>query len=209
MWSGIAEALRREHPRRPVVPIAWDVFGAWLMEGRPPVGALSEALDQPLWVGWSLGGALLLEAVAQGRLSPEHALVVGASPSFLVHEDWPGVSLAALRGLRRQALRDVDAALSGFDAWLGLDVGTERQRDSEMLVQGLDWLAAIDRRDEAGSGFLPVDWMVGDRDPLVPSAERMTDELARVHLVPGAGHGLPFTHSGLLFDWVASRPTGA
>lgn len=205
MWRPLAADLGD----RPVSLISWLDLGDWLMSGGELTPVLEAAFRQPIWVAWSLGGALSLEALVRGVIRPERLLMVAAKPRLLEADGWPGVTAAGMLGLKRQVGRSPAAALRGFDEWLGLGVDVERNRDADQLVRGLDWLSAIDRREEVMSRTLPVDWVVGDQDPLIPSARQMSTKLAGVHLVPEAGHGLPFTHPGLLLDWVASRSAGA
>jgi len=194
---------------RPVSLISWLELGDWLMGEGELTPVLEEAFRQPLWVAWSLGGALSLEALVRGAIRPERLLMVAAMPRLLEADGWPGVTAAGMLGLKRQVGRSPVAALRGFDEWLGLKADVERNQDAGQLLRGLGWLSTIDRREEVMSRALPIDWMAGTQDPLIPSAERMAGELGRVQLVTDAGHGLPFTHPELLLDWVVSLSADA
>jgi len=202
MWQGVSESM----PDRSVTQLGWDELGDWLMSNGSMTPAIEQALRQSIWVGWSLGGALLVEAMAQGVLRPERALIVAAMPRFLEADGWPGVTLSALRGLRRQVRKSPAAALAGFDEWLGLPGAAERQLDGAMLERGLKWLGDIDRRDAIDLLSGQVDWLGGSADPLVHADgyQAVAGDRMRSLLVPAGGHGLPFTHADLICSWVRS-----
>ncbi|WP_407275702.1 hypothetical protein [Halothiobacillus sp. DCM-1] len=194
MWTGWLQSLAGQWPGAlRWVPLSAEGFAAWMTgdashapDGSPLIPGAYAAL------GWSLGGSLLAESVIRQRWRPEPACVVSASPRFLAEPQtgWPGVSAVALHALRRQVLRDPEGALAQFDQWLRLPVEhLPRERDPAVLCAGLDWLARLDHRPWVED--LPLRWLCGGEDPLVPEPGRLPKSATRVS---AAGHGLPFTH---------------
>ena len=184
------------------VPLDAPAFLRWM------TGASSLSPEGAPWddggyaaLGWSLGGHLLAESLARGRWRPASAVVVAASPRFLSDPamGWPGVSAAELQALRRRIQKSPSTALAQFDAWLGLAVtDLLRERDAAVLCDGLDWLARLDHR--ACVQDLPLRWLCGDADPLVPDPACLPQGAI---VIPNAGHGLPFTHQDHLLQALA------
>ncbi|WP_197408170.1 MULTISPECIES: alpha/beta fold hydrolase [unclassified Guyparkeria] len=142
----------------------WPTFVAdWLDES-----AVTPDDPHPsVWVGWSLGGALLLEALRRGRIAPDRLILVNATPRFLEAPGWPGVPETEWRGLRRAARRHPDAAVAAFRRRFALpDVpgGAGDVAD----VSGLDWLARLDLRAVLADVTTPVECWLAPEDPLVP-----------------------------------------
>lgn len=175
----------------------------------PVVEALLERLPSTgVWIGWSLGGQLLLEAAVRRR--PRALVLIAATPRFTANPDWPhGVEPAALDGLRQACVASPETARRRF---LGLlaSAGSgareasrqirEVQRqapavDPAALIGGLDVLAAVDLRERLEQVPCPTLWVMGAADPLMNTAgahwaaSRMPD--AAVAGIEGAGH-MPF-----------------
>ena len=104
-WSysaAVFEPLRCQLAGQPVSAYDWSAFAdGWL--GEAAVGAGEP--DPSIWVGWSLGGVLLLEALRRGRIAPDRLILLNATPRFLAAPGWPGVPESEWRGLRRAAVR--------------------------------------------------------------------------------------------------------
>ncbi len=191
-WSFPAEMFRPLVGRlssREVRCHDWRGFAdAWLGEtSAGPAGGI--------WLGWSLGGGLLLEAVARGRLRPDRLLLVSATPRFLAAGGWPGVPRGEWRALRRAARADPCSAACGFRRRFGLPDCHELPPAAAADPDGLDWLAAIDRRGLLESLPNPVEVWLADDDPLIPSewAERLTLPRSVVlRRLRGTGHGAIF-----------------
>ena len=214
MWNDVVMAYAAQGGDRSRIRVVdWLALGYWVFDGTicPRAADLAEdtvnglAQDNSLWVGWSLGGVLILEAIARGKLAPRRAVLLSASPRFLQDEatDWPGMPEKNWRALRRQVGRAPRTALAGFDAWLGLPSGVARQEAPASLQQGLDWLAAIDRRDELHSLTQPIDWIYGADDPVLPARLRFdapATTTQRWLALPDCGHDLPWSQQRYLVD---------
>jgi pimeloyl-[acyl-carrier protein] methyl ester esterase len=173
---------------------------------------LADALPAgAIWLGWSLGGQLLL-AAARHR-APAGLCLLSASPRFCAGPDWPhGVAPALLRAMREALPADPQRVLARF---LGLLAGagrdsrlavrqlkqtvTEAPIDRAALAAGLAALAELDLREALPTLDVPTRWVSGGQDPLVPpeavawAAKQMPH--ARACMLPDAGH-IPFlTHA--------------
>jgi pimeloyl-ACP methyl ester carboxylesterase len=174
-------------------------------------------LRESLLVGWSLGGMLLLEVLAQGSLPAPGALVlVGVAPVFCRRPDHPwGQPVAAVRAMRR-ALKTTPRQVINDFARACIVPGEEPSRpeaaagfDFEAtpahLARGLDYLKDKDLR-----GLLPrvggrVVIIQGEADNIVPPAQAqyLQQHLSgsRLHLLTGAGH-LPFITQAQAFNCI-------
>ncbi|MFA7522539.1 MAG: hypothetical protein WCY71_06445 [Halothiobacillaceae bacterium] len=196
-WSypaSVFDPLRQCLDGRRVLAHDWSAFAAEWLEGAADLPGSSEpGLSEPgpsVWLGWSLGGALLLEALRRGRIQPERLILVSATPRFLAAPGWPGVSEVAWRDLRRAATRQPVAAVAAFRRRFGLPAadGTHSELAS---VDGLDWLAQLDLRETLVDVSVPVELWLSIDDPLVPfdwpSHLSLPPQVSR-HVLAAPGH---------------------
>jgi pimeloyl-ACP methyl ester carboxylesterase len=177
-------------------------------------------LKDCLLVGWSLGGMLLAEALAQFPGPPPAGLVlVGVSASFCQRPDFPGGQPAAgVRAMRRGLKTDPQKVLADF-ARSCLSPGEEAHLDGVLaacqsppqpahLAQGLDYLLGQDLRSSLERLPVPPVLIHGGADGIVAAsqAEFLHQRLpgSRLHLAPGAGH-LPFWTQAPAFNEVLAR----
>lgn len=198
MWAAWLDGVAAgATPAVRLVPLDAASFARWMLsdDSQGPDGArLTPGAYAAL--GWSLGGGLLVESMIRGRWQPSPAWIVSASPRFLADPvtGWSGIMPAALNALRAQTRKNPVSALARFDAWLGLPpMNASRETDPLILSEGLGWLAQLDHRAVAAE--LPLRWICGREDPLVPVPEQLP---AAALILPAAGHGLPFSH----FDYL-------
>jgi pimeloyl-[acyl-carrier protein] methyl ester esterase len=186
---------------------------AWLTDfwsGLPEIDPRESIL-----VGWSLGGMLLLEALAQGAgLAPAATVLVGVAPVFCQRPGHPwGQSVASVRAMRLGLRSDPARVLTDFLASC-LAPGEESFRDEAAagfdftadpahLAQGLDYL-----RDKDLGSLLwhipgPVAIVQGEQDGIVDPAQAqfLQEHLpgSSLHILPGAGH-LPFLTQAEAFN---------
>jgi len=203
IWQRQAEAFGRAGtvlaPPIPEWTAAWLTnFLSGLTEGKAEGRVL---------VGWSLGGMLLLEALAQiPGPAPAALVLVGVPAVFCRRPDHPwGPPPAAVRAMR-MGLKSEPTRVLGDFLTACLAPGEESFRDEAAagfdfaaapapLAQGLDYLKGKDLRGLLGRIPGPVDLIQGEQDPIVPPAQAafLREHLpgARLHILPGAGH-LPF-----------------
>lgn len=174
------------------------------------VSDLAEMIpEDALWVGWSLGGMIALQAA---RLFPERVRAVAAiasNPRFVSAEDWEhGVPMQVFEQFAAGLERDFTATVERFlalEAMGSSHAGAELRAlraqafehgppEIESLRQGLALLQTGDMRDAVANLSVPSLWIAGRRDRLVPpQAMRWAADTAprARHLSLDTGH-MPF-----------------
>jgi pimeloyl-[acyl-carrier protein] methyl ester esterase len=175
---------------------------------------LSAAPEQAIWLGWSLGGLLAMQAACRQRQRINRLLCVAASPCFSQRQDWqPAMGTDVLAGFARQLRSDWQATINNFIALQmhGVDGARDYIRDLRSLLQttgsphmdaltaGLQLLQDTDARQCLQSLQIPVNFILGGKDRLVPPA--LADALppsVQVVELAAAGHA-PFVSHPRLF----------
>ena len=168
-----------------------------------------------IWLGWSLGGLVTLQAVlkqmsSQAAVQARALYMMTATPCFARHNQWQcAMPIATLKQFAANLETDVDGTLLRF---LSLQIkGSEQARDilkqlragfsqrpaadNGALKLGLGLLSDSDLRDSLQNINIPVHWTFGERDTLVPAcvSESVKQLLpdATTQVIKGAGH-VPF-----------------
>lgn len=184
------------------------------------VGAVAARVpDRALWLGWSLGGLVALQAAATRPSRVRGVVMLAANPRFVRSEDWPaGMDPSVFRGFASELGRDYRATI---DRFLMLEAqGSDHVREeirllrdevfahgeprAEVLCDGLALLEDTDLRGALPALAMPSLWLSGRRDRLVsPEAMQAAAGLApgaRFHEVARAGHAPFLTHAGEVAD---------
>lgn len=170
---------------------------------------LVQAPDRAVWIGWSLGGLVALQAalkVARARAAPANAkhrqpiaalVLIAATPRFTQAADWrPAMPEATLAGFHDNLLADPELTLERFlvlqvrgaaDARTTLrlirtELAARPEPDPTALATGLKLLREEDLRGPLADIGAPSLWLFGERDTLVPAA--VAERVLR--LLPGA-----------------------
>lgn len=161
------------------------------------------------WVGWSLGG---LVALAAARRAPERlrgVVLLASTPRFVVSGDWTdAVRAEVFRQFAQQLRRDSERTLSRFLALqvrgtkdghetlrrLRSELRRRRRPDEAALRAGLGFLEEADMRQAMELPGVPVYWLLGERDTLIPA--RVRDAFPRLAsaVIGGAGHAPFLSH---------------
>lgn len=161
-------------------------------------------------VGWSLGGLVSLELARRHPAKVSALFQVATSPKFVQGGGWN----AAIEGdvfdqFAASLEKDMEKTIRRFLALQVRGTGTSMQTVRELqraidarglpgveaLRSGLKILSDTDLRETLQQLSCPVDWLLGDKDVLVPVALAEALEQSplnpRIHVMQGAGHA-PF-----------------
>lgn len=146
---------------------------------------LVERIPDALWLGWSLGGLVAMEAALNHPDALRALVPIAANPRFVLGEDWPhgvahGVFASFAEGLRSDWRRTLERFLA-LEA-----LGSERAKQElqalksqlfergepalSVLEAGLEVLDRCDLRDAIATLRVPSLWVAGRRDRLVPAS---------------------------------------
>lgn len=141
----------------------WSLFSAHLLEQLPQRFAL---------VGWSMGGLYATELAIQQPLRVRALFNVASSPRFIKADDWPGVTQTVFDHFYHNLARDRQATINDFIALQmpkkSAEVYNGHLPSLTALKVGLDVLADWDLRSQLAHLSIPVSYMFGRLDRIVP-----------------------------------------
>ncbi|HHT00666.1 MAG TPA: pimeloyl-[acyl-carrier protein] methyl ester esterase [Thiomicrospira sp.] len=164
-------------------------------------------------VGWSLGGLLAQQIAIQAPNRVLSVTCIASTPRFIQAKDWHwAVQPSLLNDFMKALGKDAAATLTHF--WKLQIQGSDGARQliklfiSQMkqrklpkvssLTQGLQLLQEMDNRHQLEHLNVPVLWLLGENDPLIP--KEFVEEFstiqpqAEISLVQGAAHMPFFSH---------------
>jgi pimeloyl-[acyl-carrier protein] methyl ester esterase len=166
-----------------------------------------------LWLGWSLGGLVALQAAQKHPQSVHGLIMLCASPRFVRDDTWPqGMDASVFENFASELARDYRGTL---DRFLMLEAqGSDHLREelrllreqlfargeppAKALSDGLEVLQRSDLRAGLPTLAMPSLWIAGRRDRLVsPTAMRAAAErapCASYREIQGGGHAPFLTH---------------
>ena len=169
---------------------------------------------QAIWIGWSLGAQVALQAALLSPQRVARLIITAGSPRFVQAPDWPNAMPLGTLGEFAEALsRDYKATINRFLALqvrgseggrellraLKLDLAARPDAHPKALEVGLRLLRETDLREGLKDLRCPLLALLGERDQLVPIqlAEDLI-ELApsmQIARLTGAGHAPFLSHS--------------
>ncbi len=168
-----------------------------------------DQLERPaIWVGWSLGGMVAMQAACMDPSSVDAMQLLCTSPKFIADDGWPeGVDLDSFRLFSKQLAKDYQRALTLF---LLMQAGSSRGARSlaqsahkaicswpdpskVTLNQGIECLARTDLRAKIEQLTMPIQVISGlkDRVSKPESSARLASILSADLIELDTGHA-PF-----------------
>jgi pimeloyl-[acyl-carrier protein] methyl ester esterase len=180
-----------------------------------------------IWLGWSLGGLIALNAALRHPQTVAQLVLVGATPKFVQAPDWPHAMPAEVfadfaRSLtldyRATLLRFLSLQVSGNESARALlkqlraDMFAHGEPQAAALAAGLAMLEQTDLRARLAESRVPALVVHGSHDRLAPPAagEYLAAQLptARLLHIEGAGHAPFLSHAALFADAVCALASG-
>jgi len=180
-----------------------------------------------IWLGWSLGGLIALNAALRHPRKVASLVLVGATPKFVQAPDWPhAMPTEVFADFAHSLTQDYRATLLRF---LSLQAGGNEsarallkqlragmfahgEPQPEALAAGLAILEQTDQRARLAEIQVPALVVHGSHDRLAPPAagEYLAAQLpaARLLRVEGAGHAPFLSHAALFADAVCAVAPG-
>lgn len=226
VWDGFAQDLAKRF-RLTVVDLPGHGRSPLLADGGTLAGwakaVLAAAPQRAVWLGWSLGGLVAMQAAAMQPERVQRLITLCSNPVFVARQDWPAAMAPELfAGFLAVADREGSPGLARF---LILQTrGLERPRSvlkmlqasllerptarMDALTAGLDILGKADLRPALTQLNCPAMAVLGARDALVPVAvaadlEGLSPRL-RVNVVDGAAHQPFLSHPAATLDAIAA-----
>ncbi len=171
--------------------------------------------DGAIWLGWSLGGQVALQAALEMPQKISRLMLVGSTPKFVQGGGWrAAVKQKILDDFGDELIRSRETTIGRFLTLQMLGVKGGRERIQELkrglaetpqpgtLEMGLEILNATDFRERLSVIEQPTHWIMGERDQLVPVAAGEEAAALMPHgsccVIEGSGHA-PFLSHGEQF----------
>jgi pimeloyl-[acyl-carrier protein] methyl ester esterase len=177
--------------------------------------------ESAIWLGWSLGGQVALQAALKQLGQINKLILVGATPRFVQGAGWrAAVKQKILDDFGEALIRSRETTLGHFLTlqMLGvqdakpllqeLKISLAQSPQAGTLEAGLEILNHSDFRQQLSQIEQPTHWIMGERDQLVPY--RAGEEAAgvmpngSVRVIEGAAHAPFLSHPHQFLDEVFS-----
>jgi len=165
--------------------------------------------EKAWWLGWSLGGLVSLAAAGAHPTAIRGLTLLATTPRFVATAGWQqAVDAQVFDQFNKQLQADIERTLVRF---LSLQVkGAEHSGetlrclrselrkkappDGEVLSTGLRFLQQADMRHVLAAPEIPLFWLLGERDTLVPADVRHEFPAIQSVVISGAGHAPFLSH---------------
>lgn len=169
-------------------------------------------------LGWSLGATVALALAERFPERIQRLFILSGNPCFMETADWPGMGAESFAAFSALLDRGVPQTLSRFLALqvngllqskgylqvLRQTLPSRPSASEETLRAGLRLLQQSDFRDLIQQSSLPMTFILGDQDQLVPIALaqrlRQLNQGLSVVVIEHAGHTVFLSHVDLLVD---------
>ena len=180
-----------------------------------------------LVIGWSLGGLVAMRLAERYPDKVSRLLLVSSSPRFVQAPDWAcAVDAEVFDQFASMLQKDVTATIRRFLALqvrgTSASMKTVKQLQQALsdrgtptiatMMNGLNILSSSDLRTSLNKIRVPVNWLLGDRDAIVPvelaPVLQALMPQANIQVLEGAGHAPFISHPEMfagLIDKLASQ----
>jgi len=145
--------------------------------------AINVAPEHAIWLGWSLGGLVAQQVANMVPHQVEKLIMLSSTPRFIQSDDWPvAVEEKVFRDFYTEVVRDPHTSLlrfialqtrgsktAGEDSRLLKKTLLQPEPSAKALDNGMQLLLEIDLRNKTDQLTMPVLWLAGKRDTLVPN----------------------------------------
>ncbi|MGI9291623.1 MAG: pimeloyl-ACP methyl ester esterase BioH [Gammaproteobacteria bacterium] len=165
--------------------------------------------EKAWWLGWSLGGLVSLAAADTHPTAIRGLTLLATTPRFVATAGWQqAVNAQVFDQFSKQLQADVERTLVRFLSLqvkgaehsgetlrrLRSELRKEARPDGEALSSGLRFLQQADMRHVLAAPKLPLFWLLGGRDTLVPAGVRHEFPAIQSSVIAGAGHAPFLSH---------------
>jgi pimeloyl-[acyl-carrier protein] methyl ester esterase len=153
------------------------------LEPHACAAAIAAITPPAIWLGWSMGGAIALNAASEMPQQVLGLVMLCATPRFVRDASWPyGADDALVHQLATDLEHDYHATLERFLALEAMGSADPRaelrqlrslvfargEPDLRVLQEGIRLLETSDQRSALADLTMPSAWIAGRRDRLVP-----------------------------------------
>ncbi len=175
---------------------------------------VAQRIVRPVFlVGWSLGGLVSLRLAQRYPEKVSALFQVATNPKFVQDSDWPTAIEAGVfdqfalslekdrtKTIRRFLALQVRGAENSMQTVRELQAAIDERGlpEIEALFTGLKILSDTDVTEALRALKRPVNWLLGEKDALVPvELSRVLEQMpvdVDIHIVEGAGHAPFISH---------------
>ena len=159
-------------------PMAWEAFKSQLLEQLPSTFSL---------IGWSMGGLMATRLAIEEPSRISHLVNIASSPRFIQEPGWPGIDQTIFNAFHQELAINPGRTLNQFIQLQlqGQSRALGHLPSSEGLQLGLELLMASDLRTALKTLKLPVCYMFGRLDTIVPRRTQaiMLEHYPNIHYV--------------------------
>ena len=161
--------------------------------------------ERAVYIGYSLGGMLAARIATRFPKRVSALLTLASNARFVADGDWPWAMPEATFTRFSESLDNPAAALKRFSGLQLLGCSEEKSllktlRDmqepvsTQVLANSLQWLRAIDLRDELSHMGVPARYCFAEHDALVPAVAAQHFPAGWTEVIAGAAHAMFLSH---------------
>lgn len=165
---------------------------------------LKKAPEKAIWVGFSFGGLLALQAAILEPHRVQKLVMISSTPRWLATDTWPAIPATFFEKFKKDFNQSPVQALDDFYAFTTLGLSQPLKKHMQHVIcstprkylsSALDIMENTDLREAFGKLNIPSLFLFGAHDPLLKQSMAKTirklNPLAQTKIIPQFGH-FPF-----------------